>query len=95
MPAGQLESETHALARRIADGPPQVLAAAKALLDRAPSLDLESALYWEALTQGRMIAAADHREGLRAFFEEAVSAIHRRVGGANASSRNRKAFRNP
>ena len=70
VPAGELEAETYALARRIADGPPRVLAAAKALLDRAPGLDLESALHWEALTQGAMIAAADHREGLRAFFEK-------------------------
>ena len=68
--AADLERETHALARRIADGPPRALAAAKALLDRAPGLDLESALHWEALTQGAMIASADHREGLRAFFEK-------------------------
>jgi 2-(1,2-epoxy-1,2-dihydrophenyl)acetyl-CoA isomerase len=70
VPAADLERETHVLARRIADGPPRALAAAKALLDRAWSLDLESALHWEALTQGAMIAAADHREGLRAFFEK-------------------------
>jgi len=70
VPAPELERETLALARRIADGPPRVLAAAKALLDRAPTLDLESALHWEALTQGAMIAAADHREGLRSFFEK-------------------------
>ena len=70
VPAADLERETLALARRIADGPPRVLAAAKTLLDRAPGLDLESALHWEALTQGAMIAAADHREGLRAFFEK-------------------------
>jgi 2-(1,2-epoxy-1,2-dihydrophenyl)acetyl-CoA isomerase len=65
-----LEAETYALARRIADGPPRVLAAAKALIDRAAGLDLESALHWEALTQGAMIASVDHREGLRAFFEK-------------------------
>jgi 2-(1,2-epoxy-1,2-dihydrophenyl)acetyl-CoA isomerase len=70
VPAADLERETLALARRIADGPPRVLAAAKALLDRAAGLDLESALQWEALTQGAMIASADHREGLRAFFEK-------------------------
>jgi 2-(1,2-epoxy-1,2-dihydrophenyl)acetyl-CoA isomerase len=70
VPAAALETETYALARRIAEGPPRVLAAAKALLARAPGLDLESALHWEALTQGEMIAAADHREGLRAFFEK-------------------------
>jgi 2-(1,2-epoxy-1,2-dihydrophenyl)acetyl-CoA isomerase len=70
VPTADLERETLALARRIADGPPRVLAAAKALLDRAAGLDLESALQWEALTQGAMIASADHREGLRAFFEK-------------------------
>jgi 2-(1,2-epoxy-1,2-dihydrophenyl)acetyl-CoA isomerase len=70
VPVADLEREALALARRIAAGPPRVLAAAKALLDRAPGLDLESALHWEALTQGSMIASADHREGLRAFFEK-------------------------
>jgi len=70
VPAADLEAAALALARRIADGPPRVLAAAKALLDRAPGLDLESALHWEALTQGAMIAGPDHREGLRAFFEK-------------------------
>jgi 2-(1,2-epoxy-1,2-dihydrophenyl)acetyl-CoA isomerase len=70
VPVADLERETMALARRIADGPPRVLAAAKTLLDRATGLDLESALHWEALTQGAMIAAPDHREGLRAFFEK-------------------------
>jgi 2-(1,2-epoxy-1,2-dihydrophenyl)acetyl-CoA isomerase len=70
VPAADLEGATYALARRIAGGPPRVLAAAKTLLDRAPGLDLESALHWEALTQGAMIEAADHREGLLAFFEK-------------------------
>jgi 2-(1,2-epoxy-1,2-dihydrophenyl)acetyl-CoA isomerase len=70
VPAAELERETMELARRIADGPPRVLAAAKVLLDRASGLDLESALHWEALTQGAMIAAPDHREGVRAFFEK-------------------------
>jgi 2-(1,2-epoxy-1,2-dihydrophenyl)acetyl-CoA isomerase len=69
VPAAELEREAYALARRIADGPPRTLAAAKTLLDRAGGLDLESALHWEALTQGMMIASADHREGLAAFFE--------------------------
>jgi 2-(1,2-epoxy-1,2-dihydrophenyl)acetyl-CoA isomerase len=70
VPAADLEREALALARRIADGPPRVLAAAKALLDRASGIDLETALHWEALTQGAMIASGDHREGLRAFFEK-------------------------
>jgi 2-(1,2-epoxy-1,2-dihydrophenyl)acetyl-CoA isomerase len=70
VPAAELEAETYALARRIAEGPPRVLAAAKALIDRSAGLDLESALHWEALTQGAMIASDDHREGIRAFFEK-------------------------
>jgi enoyl-CoA hydratase/carnithine racemase len=70
VPAADLERETYALAQRIAEGPPRALAAAKALLDRAGGLDLESALHWEALTQGMMIASRDHREGLAAFFEK-------------------------
>lgn len=70
VPAADLEREAYALARRIADGPPRALAAAKTLLDRAGGLDLESALHWEALTQGMMIASPDHREGLAAHFEK-------------------------
>lgn len=70
VPSESLETETFRLARRIADGPPRVLAAAKTLLDRSLTLDLESALHWEALTQGEMIASPDHREGIRAFFEK-------------------------
>jgi 2-(1,2-epoxy-1,2-dihydrophenyl)acetyl-CoA isomerase len=70
VPSADLEAETYALARRIADGPSRVLAAAKTLLDHATGLDLESALHSEALAQGGLIAAADHREGLRAFFEK-------------------------
>jgi 2-(1,2-epoxy-1,2-dihydrophenyl)acetyl-CoA isomerase len=70
VPTADLEGTTYALARRVADGPPKVLAAAKALLDRAPGLDLESALHWEALTQGAMLEGADHREGIQAFFEK-------------------------
>jgi 2-(1,2-epoxy-1,2-dihydrophenyl)acetyl-CoA isomerase len=70
VPAADLERETRALAGRIAAGPPGVHATAKALLNRAPDLDLETSLAWEALAQGMMIASPDHREGLAAFFEK-------------------------
>jgi 2-(1,2-epoxy-1,2-dihydrophenyl)acetyl-CoA isomerase len=70
VPPPDLESETYALARRIAAGPPGALAAAKALLDRAGTLDLEAALDAEARAQGRMLASPEHREGLAAFFEK-------------------------
>jgi 2-(1,2-epoxy-1,2-dihydrophenyl)acetyl-CoA isomerase len=70
VPAAQLATATGALARRIADGPPRALEAAKALLNRASSLDLETCLAWEALAQGLMIESEDHREGLASFFEK-------------------------
>jgi 2-(1,2-epoxy-1,2-dihydrophenyl)acetyl-CoA isomerase len=70
VPVAQLATETLALARRIADGPPRALAMAKSLLTRGIALDLETSLHWEALVQGLMIESADHREGLAAFFEK-------------------------
>ena len=70
VPVADLEARTLALARRIADGPPRALAAAKALLNRSLALDLDTSLAWEALVQGAMIESEDHREGLAAFFEK-------------------------
>lgn len=70
VPAAELEARTRELARRIADGPPRVHAMAKSLLNRSLDLDLDATLAWEALAQGMMIASADHREGLAAFFEK-------------------------
>ena len=87
VPAADLETETYALARRIADGPPRVLAAAKALLDRAPGLDLESALHWEALTQGAMIASRRPSRGSPRVLREAAAPVHRRVERSAPSSR--------
>jgi 2-(1,2-epoxy-1,2-dihydrophenyl)acetyl-CoA isomerase len=70
VPAAALETETMALARRLADGPPRALATAKALLDHGLHLDLDTCLQWEALAQGLMMVTSDHREGLAAFFEK-------------------------
>jgi 2-(1,2-epoxy-1,2-dihydrophenyl)acetyl-CoA isomerase len=70
VPAGELVAAATALARRIADGPPRALAAAKSLLDRAVGADLETCLASEARAQGLMVESEDHREGLAAFFEK-------------------------
>lgn len=70
VPVAELEAQTLALARRIAEGPPRVHATAKALLNRSLDLDLDTSLAWEALAQGIMIESEDHREGLAAFFEK-------------------------
>lgn len=70
VPVEELVSRTMALARRIADGPPRALATAKALLNRALALDLDTALGAEAVAQGLMLASDDHQEGLAAFFAQ-------------------------
>lgn len=68
--AGDLRQATLALARRIAEGPPRVLALTKHLLNRSATLDLAGALDLEAFAQSVALSSEDHQEGLRAFFEK-------------------------
>ncbi len=70
VPAAELEATTRALAGRIAAGPPAVITLAKSLLNRAATLDLATALDFEALAQGQAITSEDHAEGVRAFLEK-------------------------
>ena len=68
--AGDLAATTRALAERIAQGPPQALAMAKHMVNRAASTDLQAALDVEAFSQAIASTGAEHREGLAAFFEK-------------------------
>jgi 2-(1,2-epoxy-1,2-dihydrophenyl)acetyl-CoA isomerase len=68
VPAADLATVTRALADRVAQGPPKVLAMAKHMLNRAASTDLESALDVEAFSQAIAITGDEHKEGLAAFF---------------------------
>jgi len=70
VPTGDLRQATLALAGRIAEGPPNVLALAKHLLNRSANLDLPGALDLEAFAQSHALTSEDHQEGLRAFFEK-------------------------
>jgi 2-(1,2-epoxy-1,2-dihydrophenyl)acetyl-CoA isomerase len=70
VPADDLMTEARALADRIADAAPMALALTKAALERAESIDLETALEGEAKLQGIAGATADHAEGLAAFREK-------------------------
>ena len=70
VPAAALEATTHALAEKIAGGPPAVLKMAKHMVNRAATSDLAAALDLEAFSQGMAISAEDHQEGLAAFFEK-------------------------
>jgi 2-(1,2-epoxy-1,2-dihydrophenyl)acetyl-CoA isomerase len=69
VPAAELEPTTRALAGRIAAGPPQALGLAKFLLNRSATLDLRTALEFEAHAQSQAITSEDHAEGVRAFLE--------------------------
>jgi 2-(1,2-epoxy-1,2-dihydrophenyl)acetyl-CoA isomerase len=70
VPTGDLRQATLALAGRIAEGPPKVLALAKHLLNRSASVDLAGALELEAFAQSHALTSEEHQEGLRAFFEK-------------------------
>ena len=70
VPNDELLPQARALADRIAAGAPMAVALTKGALERAASIDLESALEGEAKLQGIAGASADHAEGLAAFREK-------------------------
>lgn len=65
-----LAAETRALAMRLAEGPPIAQALTKQGLERAPSLDLQATLEWEAAAQAIASKTEDAREGLAALHEK-------------------------
>jgi 2-(1,2-epoxy-1,2-dihydrophenyl)acetyl-CoA isomerase len=70
VPNDELLTEARALADRIAAGAPMAVALTKGALERAATIDLETALEGEAKLQGIAGASADHAEGLAAFREK-------------------------
>jgi 2-(1,2-epoxy-1,2-dihydrophenyl)acetyl-CoA isomerase len=68
----QLIAQARELADRIAAGAPLAQALTKHALERATTIDLETALEGEAKLQGLAGASADHAEGLAAFREKRV-----------------------
>ena len=70
VPAANLLTEARTIADRIAAGAPLANALTKTALERAATIDLETALEGEAKLQGIAGASADHAEGLAAFREK-------------------------
>ena len=70
VPGEQLMAQARELADRIAAGAPMAQALTKAALERAATIDLDTALDGEAKLQGIAGASADHAEGLAAFREK-------------------------
>ena len=66
----ELESETRALAERLARGPAFALAMTKEMLDRELDVSLDTALEWEAQAQAVCMQHPDYREAYEAFVEK-------------------------
>ncbi|MBV9957030.1 MAG: enoyl-CoA hydratase family protein [Acidobacteria bacterium] len=65
--AEELETETRALAERLARGPSFALAMTKEMLDRELEVSLDTALEWEAQAQAVCMQHPDYREAYEAF----------------------------
>jgi enoyl-CoA hydratase/carnithine racemase len=70
VPHEALMDGSYGLARKLADGPSEALAATKDLLERESQMDLNQALELEAAEQARLMQAPDFKEGYRAFIEK-------------------------
>lgn len=70
VPASELEKETLALARKIADGPPIAIKLMKLQVYKGLEMDLETALQVAAACETITLTSEDHREGVAAFREK-------------------------
>ena len=70
VPATELDSETRALADRLARGPAFALAMTKEMLNRELEVSLDTALEWEAQAQALCLQHPDFREAYEAFTEK-------------------------
>jgi enoyl-CoA hydratase/carnithine racemase len=68
--AEDLESETQALAERLARGPSFALGVTKEMLNRELDVSLDTALEWEAQAQALCMQHPDYLEAYRAFTEK-------------------------
>jgi len=69
LPADKLESETMALARRLADGPPVSLRLSKMQVYNGLRMDLDVALTFAGASEQITLMTDDHSEGVQAFAE--------------------------
>lgn len=66
----ELQTETRALAERLARGPSFALAMTKEMLNREMDVGLDTALEWEAQAQAVCMQHPDYREAYEAFVEK-------------------------
>ena len=70
VPADELERETMALARKIANGPPLAMKLVKLQVYKGLDMDLETALQMAAACETITLSSEDHKEGVAAFREK-------------------------
>ncbi len=68
--AEDLDGEVEALAGQLRNGPPIALAFTKRAIRRSLDLDRDAEFDYEVFAQVNCIQTEDHREGVRAFFDE-------------------------
>lgn len=81
VPAGELEVEARAWARKLADGPSFGLAVTKRMLNHEASCTLAEAMQLEGWVQADCMEHPDYREGYEAAFEKRAPNFH---GGAGS-----------
>ncbi|MEB2346601.1 MAG: enoyl-CoA hydratase-related protein [Deltaproteobacteria bacterium] len=69
-PAAQLDGAVAELATQLRNGPPIALAFTKRAIRRSLDLDRNAEFDYEVFAQVQCIQTEDHREGVRAFFDE-------------------------
>jgi len=79
VPADALESETNALAERLARGPAFALALTKEMIGRESDVSFDAALELEAQAQGLCMQHPDYAEGYSAFAEKREPRFNRRA----------------
>jgi 2-(1,2-epoxy-1,2-dihydrophenyl)acetyl-CoA isomerase len=70
VPAQGLDDEVGRLAAQLRNGPPIALAFTKRAIRRSLDLDRDAEFDYEVFAQVSCIQTEDHREGVRAFFDE-------------------------
>jgi 2-(1,2-epoxy-1,2-dihydrophenyl)acetyl-CoA isomerase len=77
VPADKLADETKSLAQRLAEGPTHAIGRTKALLNAAPTQDLEAALQAEGVSFGICSATPEMAEGVAAFVAKRPAAFNK------------------
>lgn len=77
VPAEGLDDEVRSFAERLRSGPPIALAFTKRAIRRSLDLTRDAEFDYEVFAQTNCIQTEDHREGVRAFFDEKRAPVFR------------------